>query len=98
MIKVIEKLEQKPGINKIGRRIELNELAGYLNINLRLKSKNTNAEYISCGKNLKIKPTDLCLKDKVFYPKLRFGILSPCSYLNIETVNIISSDTKITNK
>ena len=30
--------------------------------------------------------------------KLPFGILSPYSYLNIETMNIISSDTKITKK
>ena len=51
-------------------------------------------------KNLKIKPIGSSLKDKciAFCPELPFEILSPCSYLNIETINIISSEPKITNK
>ena len=31
-------------------------------------------------------------------PELPFGIISPCSYLNIKTMNIISSDINITEK
>ena len=48
----------------------------------------------------KIKPIDSSHKDKciVYCPELPFGIISPCSYLNIETRNIISSDTNITEK
>ena len=32
------------------------------------------------------------------YAELPFGILPTCSYLNIETMNIISSDTKTPKK
>ena len=43
---------------------------------------------------------DSSLKDVdiAYCPELPFEIISPCSYLNIETMNIISSDTKITSK
>ena len=38
-----------------------------------------------------LKPIDSSLKDKciAYYPELPFGILSPCSYLNTRTMNII---------
>ena len=57
------------------------------------------ADYINNGKNLRIEPIDLSLKKKciAYCPELPFGIISPCSYLNIETMNTIS-DTKITKK
>ena len=78
---------------------ELHELAIDSNIDLKIESKKTIvsiAEYISHGKNLKIKPTDSSLKDKcvAYCPELPFEIISLCSYLNIKTMNIISSDTK----
>ena len=93
-IKEVEKLE------------EFNELAKCLNIKLIKESKKTKktifsiAEYISNGKNLKIKSIDSSFKDKciAYCPELLSGILSPCSYVNIKAMNIISSDTKITKK
>ena len=55
------------------------------------------AEYISNGKNLKIKPIDLSLKGKciAYCSDLPFGIICPTSYVNIATMSIISSDKKI---
>ena len=60
----------------------------------------TAAEYITNRKNLKIKSIDLGLKDKCIacFPELLSGIISPCSYVSIKTMSIISSDTKITKK
>ena len=58
-MEVIKKLNKEPGIERmkrIERRIEFNELAKSLNINLRTKSKKTIlciVEYISDGKKLK---------------------------------------------
>ena len=60
----------------------------------------TAAEYITNRKNLKTKSIDLGLKDKciAYFPELPSGIISPCSYVSIKTISIISSDTKITKK
>ena len=63
IMRVIEKLEEKPKIKKIARIIELNELAKCLYINLRIESKKTIfgiaiTEYIADGKNPKTKPID----------------------------------------
>ena len=87
----------------MARKIIFHELAKCLNIDLRTESKKTVhsiAEYISNEKNLKVKLIISSLKGKciAFCPELLFGILSPCSYLNIEVMNIISSDRKITEK
>ena len=70
---------------------------------MKLESKITIlsiAEYISNGENVKIKSIDSSLKDKhiAYYPELPSEITPPCSYLNNRTMNIISSDTKITKK
>ena len=79
-----------------------NKLANDSNINLKIEYKKktilTFEEYINNGKNLKIKPIDSSLKDKciAYCPELPFGMLSACSYLNIKTINIISSDTRLT--
>ena len=87
-------------MERIARKIEFNELAKYLNMKLIKKSKKTIsiAEYIKNGKNLKIEPTDSSLKAKciAYCLELPFGIISLSSYVNIETMNIISSDTNIT--
>ena len=59
-MEVIKKLNEEPGIERmkrIERRIEVNELAKSLNINLRTKSKKTIlciVEYISDGKKIKV--------------------------------------------
>ena len=57
------------------------------------------AEYISNGKNLKIKPIDSSFKNKciTYFFELPFGIISFSSYVNIETMNIISSDVEMNN-
>ena len=51
-------------------------------------------------KKSRMQPTHLSLKNKyiTYCSKLSFGKISPCSYLNIVTMNIISYDTKITKK
>ena len=79
--------------------MKFNEFASNLCIKLTKWSKNytlNTAEYISNGKNLKIKPIDLSLKDKfiTYCFELPFGIMSHSSYANIETMNIIFSDAE----
>ena len=53
-------------------------------------------EYISNGKNLKIKPIDLNFKNKqiAYCLDLLFGI-SFYSFVNIETINIIFSNVEV---
>ena len=55
------------------------------------------AKYISNWKNCKIKLIDSSFKDKcvAYCNELPFGILFIFSYLNIETMNIISSNVEI---
>ena len=54
-------------------------------------------EYISNGKNLKIKPIDLNFKNKqiAYCLDLPFGIISFYSFVNIETINIIFSNVEV---
>ena len=79
--------------------IRFNEFANNLNIKLikwpKICILNT-TEYISNGKTLKIKPIDSSLKGKciAYCFGLAFGIISPSSYVNTETMNIISSDVE----
>ena len=73
-------------IKELRTEINFNGLANNLEIKLIKRSKKSVfniAEYISNGKNLKIKPIEL-----------PFGIISSSSYDNIETMNIISSDVE----
>ena len=60
------------------------------------KSILSTVEYISNGKNLKIEPKVLKSNAQLI-AELPFGI-PPCSYLNIKTMNIISSDTKVARR
>ena len=52
---------------------------------------------ISNGKNLKIKPNDSNFNNKqiAYCPDLPFRIISFNSFVNIETMNIISSDVDV---
>ena len=54
-------------------------------------------DYISIGKNLKIKPIDSNFSNKqiAYCPDLPFGIISFNSFVNIETMNIIPSDVEV---
>ena len=83
------------------RSIKLNEFANKLNIKLIEMSSNcvlNTGEYISNGKNLKIKPINWSLKNKclVFCSELPFRKISSSGYVSIETMNIISSDVEMT--
>ena len=74
---------------------KFNELANNLDIRLIRGTKNSLlniAEYITNGKNIKIKPADSSLKNKrkANYLELPFGIMSFSSFVNTETLNIIS--------
>ena len=78
---------------------EFHKLANDLDMELTTGSKKAipnNAKFIITEKNLKIEPIDLSHKDKciAYCPELPFRILSPCSYVNIETMNIVSSYDK----
>ena len=57
------------------------------------------AECISDGKYIKIKPGDLDIKNEriAYCCELPFGIISFFTLINIETMNIISSDIEINN-
>ena len=50
------------------------------------------AECITDGKNIKIKPADIDIKSKLmaYCCELPFGIISFSSFINIETINIVS--------
>ena len=56
------------------------------------------AEHIGTGKNLKVKGIDLCINNKyiAYHPEFPLGIISSLSFINIETMDIISSDAEIT--
>ena len=74
--------------------IKFNELTNNLDIRLLKGTKNfilNIAEYISNGKNLKIKPIDSSFKNKriAYCLESSFGIISSSSYVNIETMNIL---------
>ena len=60
-------------------------------------SSNKVAEYIANGKNLKVKPIDLSFNNKqiAYCPQLSYGIIYFNSFVNIETMNIISSDVEV---
>ena len=78
----------------------MKELASHRNIELIKGSKKpilNTVESINNGKNLKIEPIDSNVRSKcmVYCDELLFGALSPCRYLNTETMNILSSDTEI---
>ena len=87
-------------MNLIDRVItSFNKFANNLNIKLIKWPKIcifNPTEYISNGKNIKIKPIDSSLKGKciAYCFGLAFGIISPSCYVNTETMNIISSDVK----
>ena len=55
------------------------------------------AEYISNGKNLEIKPIDSSFNNKqiAYCPQLSYGIISFDSFVDIETMSIISSDVEV---
>ena len=98
-LNLIHRLSGKPTIELIHRLIKFNEFASNLTIKLIKWPKNCilhTAECISNGKNLKIKPVDLSLEDKfiTYCFELPCGIVSHSSYVNIETMNIISSDVE----
>ena len=54
-------------------------------------------EYIANGKNLKVKPLDSSFNNKqtAYHSQLSHGIISFISFVNIEIMNIISSDVEV---
>ena len=79
------------------RKGKYNKLSNDVNIKLIKGNRNviiyTN-NYINNGKNLNEKPIDLSIKNtKIsFYSNLPFGMLSFSNYVDIESMNTISSD------
>ena len=77
-----------------------NEFANKLNIKLMMWAENlvfNIVESISKGKNLKIRhiDTDLDGKSMTYNLELSFGLISMSEYINIDTMNIISSDVEL---
>ena len=79
------------------RKGKYNKLSNDVNIKLIKGNRNviiyTN-NYINNGKNLNEKPLDLSIKNTkiAFYSNLPFGMLSFSNYVDIESMNTISSD------
>ena len=94
----IKKMSNLTKINKI--EMKFNKWSNDLNIELIEETNGTisyTKDYINNGENLKIKPIDSNLKNKyiAYCLELLFGILSFSRYVNIEAINIISSDIEI---
>ena len=88
--------EIKTVIEELGIELKFNKSANNLDIRLTKGAKNSilnNVKY----KNLRIKPIDLSLENKciTFRFELPFGIINFSSYVNIETINIISPDVEM---
>ena len=85
----------KGKVNKIERKIKFDKLSNDLSIKL-IKGSNEAIllipESITNRKNLTIDPIDSSSKNKtgLYSNELPFGILSLNSFLNIETMNVIS--------
>ena len=80
--------------------MKFNKLSNDLNIKLIEGTNSTISyikDYINNGENITIDPIDSSLKNKciAYCPELSFGILSFSSYVDIEAMNIISSDVEI---
>ena len=87
-------------ISKIEIEIKSNKLSNDFNIKLIEGTNGTISyikDYINNKENLTIDPIDSSLKNKciAYCPELPFGILSFSSYVDIEAMNIISSDVEI---
>ena len=100
--RIMHKLNDEPREQLIDRLKKFNKFANNLDIKVIKGHKNcilSTAEYISNGKILKIKlkHIDLNFKDKcrAYCSELPFGRISPSSYINIKTVNVISFDVEI---
>ena len=81
-------------LKRIGKKFH--QLVSDSNIELTIESEKhllSIAKSISNKKHLRIEPIDLNFKDKciAYCPELSIGIMSRSNYLNIETMNIISS-------
>ena len=89
----------KSRIELIGRLIMFNEFADELSIRLVLWPKNLVFIFLKSickGKKIKIRPIDTDLEGKriVLNPLLPFVLVSKSEFINIDTINIISSDVE----
>ena len=82
------KKETKAKLNKLSNDLNIKLIKGNRNFILYMKN------YINNGENLRKKSIDLSIKSKqiTFCSNLPFGILSLSSYVDIESMNIISSN------
>ena len=97
----LNKIEEvKTVIKELRIEIKFSELANDLDTrSIKVSKKHilNIAEYITNGKNRKVKPADLSLKNKCidYCFELPFGIISFSSHFSIEAINIISSDVEM---
>ena len=97
----LNKIEEvKTVIKELRIEIKFSELANDLDTrSIKVSKKHilNIAEYITNGKNRKVKPADLSLKNKCidYCFELTFGIISFSSHFSIEAINIISSDVEM---
>ena len=82
------KKETKAKLNKLSNDLNIKLIKGNRNFILYMKN------YINNGENLWKKSIDLSIKNEqiTFCSNLPFGILSLSSYVDIESMNIISSN------
>ena len=86
-----------PGLSTKKTKANFNKFSNDLNIKLIKGNRNFilyMKNYINNGENLKKKPIDLSIKNKqiAFCSNLPFGVLSLSSNVDIESINIISSN------
>ena len=97
---VLNEKDTESSIELIDRLTMFNEFADKLNIKLVLWHKNLVFSFlknICTGKKTKIRPidTDLEGKSMAYGPLLPFALLSMSEFINIDTMNIISSDVEV---
>ena len=100
VIYLLNEKETESRIDLIDRLIMFNEFSDKLNIRLVLRPKNLVFSFlknICTGKKIKIRPTDTDLERKsmAYSPLLPFALFSMSEFINIDTMNIISSDEEI---
>ena len=100
VLDLLEKLDGNPRRKLIERLIIFKEFANKLSIKVVMWPKNivfNIVESISKRKNFKIRHIDIDFdgKNMTCNPELSLGLICMSEYINIDTLNIISSDVEI---
>ena len=100
VLDLLKEQDTKSRIELVDRLIMFNEFRDKLNVRLALWPKNLVFSFlknICTGKKIKMRPidTDLEGKSMSYSPLLPFALFSMSEFINIDTMNIISSNVEI---